>query len=151
MIDSVKNGLEIKVLDEQDIPLMKDLKIEGFRQFSLEYLKRFIKTQDTYGFIAKENNIVVGLCYGHVFRRPDKDSCGFHLSSIGVAEQFQNRGIGSKLLDFVQNFAFEKLQCCKCFLSTLKSDAAACHFYEKQGWTSDSDDVLYYINRKTST
>ena len=45
--------MEYKVLEEQDIELMKDVLKDDNMIFDKKYLQNFINNKDAYGFIAK--------------------------------------------------------------------------------------------------
>ena len=139
--------MEYKMLTTAEIPLMENLAIEGFRQFSSEDITSFIDEPNTYGFVAKDNNTIVGLCYGYAMKRPDKADPMFYLHSLGVLESHQNQGIGTKLVEFVTNYAFEKLNCYECFLVTEKSNPQACRVYEKFGTKRWGDEIVYVIKK----
>ena len=140
--------MEYKILDVKDIPSMKELVIEGFRQFSYKTLKDFIKTPNHYGFIAKDDDIVVGLCYGHLLKRPDnKNASVFYIFSLGVLDDFQNQGVGTHLLTFVKDFAFEKLNVSKCFWTTEKTNIQAHSVYNKLANVNE-DEIIYVAKNK---
>jgi len=140
--------IKYKVLQESDIPLIKDLVVEGFRQFSAESIKNFINTSNTYAFVALDTAKIVGLCYGYVLTRPDQDAANFYIRSLGVSESFRNKGIGSELLNFSISYAFENLGCCECYLTSCKGNAHARHIYEKSGGKINEGEVVYVFKRE---
>jgi len=146
--------MEYKILEAAEIPLMEKLMtdnpegIEGFRQFSYEYLKKFIDSPSAFGFIAKENNSIIGLCYGDTLQRPDKALSIFYIHSLGILENYRNKGIGSKLFEFVKNYAFEKLNCYECLLITEKDNRPAHKVYEKSDGKIYEDQIVYEIKKE---
>lgn len=139
--------MEYKILNKNEIVLMKEITIEGFNQFKKESFEDFINTPNTYAFIAKNHNSVVGLCYGYVLKRPDREDFNFYIRSLGVLESFRKRGIGSALLEFVKSYAFEKLNCSECFLTTINDNGSACRLYEKHGGETYEKEIVYKFTK----
>lgn len=96
--------MEYKLLEEKDIYLMEEVLKDDNMTFNIEYLKKFINTKNTYGFIAKDNNKVVGFAYGYNLERPDGKSM-FYLHSIGMLPNYQNNGYGSNLLSYIKEYS----------------------------------------------
>ena len=63
--------MEFKVFEEQDIELMLMFVDDENTQYNKDFLKDFILNKNSYGFIAKENNIIIGFAYGYVLLKPD--------------------------------------------------------------------------------
>ena len=135
--------MEFKVLEETDIELMLDFVDDEDTQYDKDYLRKFIRNKNTYGFIAKENNKVFGFAYGYVLVKPDGRE-SFYFDSIDVIKDGQNKGIGTQLMQYVSNYS-KKLGCYEMFLITQKRNASACKCYTKAGGVSEAEDDIVYV------
>ena len=63
--------------------------------FDIDNLKGFLNDTSSFGFIAKENNKIIGFAYCYTLLRPDGKTM-FYLHSI--EPNYQDKGYGSKLL-----------------------------------------------------
>ena len=135
--------MEYKLLEEKDIYLMEEVLKDDNMLFNVDYLKNFINTKNTYGFIAKDNNKVAGFAYGYNLERPDGKSM-FYLHSIGMLPNYQNNGYGSNLLSYIKEYS-KNLGCKEMFVITDKGNPRACHVYEKLGGINDYEDEVVYV------
>ena len=135
--------MEIKLLEQIDIDLMKEVLEEDNMIFNIDYLTNFINTPNTYGFIAKDKNNIIGFAYAYSLVRPDGKTM-FYLHSIGVLESYRNKGIGTKLLEYIVNYAKENNHS-EVFVITDKGNPRACHVYEKIGGKNDIDNEIVYV------
>ena len=134
--------MEYKVFERQDVKLMKYFVDDENSKYDELILKSFLKEKNAFGYVAKEDNCVVGFAYGYVLKRPDgkKD---FYLHAIDVMKSHQKRGVGTGLMKFIVNHS-KSAGCRKLFLITNKSNVSACKCYEKVGGISTAaDDVVY--------
>lgn len=83
--------MEYKILEENDIDLMKDFTDDEHTKYEKENLMEFVKDNHSYGFIVKKENKIIGFAYGYILLRPDgkKD---FYLHAIDVMSEFQGNG-----------------------------------------------------------
>ena len=135
--------MEYKLLERNDLELMEEVLKDDNMIFNIDYLKNFINTKNTYGFIAKDNNKVVGFAYGYNLERPDGKSM-FYLHSIGMLPNYQNNGYGSNLLSYIKEYS-KNLGCKEMFIITDKGNPRACHVYEKLGGINDYEDEVVYV------
>ena len=135
--------MEYKLLERNDLELMEEVLKDDNMIFNIDYLKNFINTKNTYGFIAKDNNKVAGFAYGYNLERPDGKSM-FYLHSIGMLPNYQNNGYGSKLLSYIKEYS-KNLGCKEMFVITDKGNPRACHVYEKLGGINDYEDEVVYV------
>ena len=135
--------MEFKVFEEQDIELMLKFVDDENTQYDKEYLNNFINEKNNYGFIAKEENRVLGFAYGYVLIKPDGRKA-FYFDSIDVMKDGQNKGIGTQLMRFVCDYS-KKIGCYEMFLITQRSNVSACRCYIKAGGISESDDDIVYV------
>ena len=135
--------MEYKLLERNDITLMADVLKDDNMIVNKDYLENFVDDKNAYGFIAKEENKIVGFAYAYTLLRPDGKTM-FYLHSIGMLPNYQNNGYGSKLLEFIKNYSM-KLGCSEMFVITDKGNQRACHIYEKLGGKNDYEDEVVYV------
>lgn len=66
--------MEYKLPDNKDLDLMENILNDDNMNFSIDYLINFIKNKNTYGFIAREKEKIIGFAYGYSILRPDGKS-----------------------------------------------------------------------------
>ena len=76
---------------------MEEVLIDDNMVFDIDNLKGFLNDTSSFGFIAKENNKIIGFAYCYTLLRPDGKTM-FYLHSIGMLPNYQDKGYGSKLL-----------------------------------------------------
>lgn len=135
--------MEYKLLEKEDLKLMKDVLEDDGMIFNTDYLNNFLNDKNAYGFIAKENNKVIGFAYAYTLLRPDGRTM-FYLHSIGMLPNYQNNGYGSQLLSFIKEYS-QKIGCSEMFVITDKGNPRACHVYEKLGGKNDFEDEIVYV------
>ena len=69
-----------------------------------------------------------------------------HIEDVAVAKDYQGIGAGSKIVDFVTRFGFDKMKCVKIELDCSESTRP---FYEKLGFTYN-DILMKRINERMS-
>ena len=122
--------MEFKRLDEKDIPLMKGIIEDDEMLFDEENLLNFIKDNNNYGFIAKDDNKAVGFIYCYSLLKPDgRYMCYVH--SVGVLPSYQGKGIGSKLFEYMVNYLEKENKNYKYFLLTSEDNMVAQKLYDK--------------------
>ncbi len=135
--------MNYKILEEQDLESMEDVLVYDNMVFNKEYLKKFINDKNTYGFIAKKDNNIVGFAYAYTLIRPDGKTM-FYLHSIGMLPDYQNNGYGTKLLEFIKIFS-KSIGCSEMFVITDRGNPRACHIYEKLGGKNDYENEVVYV------
>ena len=135
--------MEYGLLEDKDLKLMIDFVDDENTQYNVEKLNEFIDGVNNYGFIVKENNKIVGFATGYLLIHPDGRRV-FYFDSIDVMSEFQNKGIGTGLMNYIREYA-KKLGCSEMFLVTNRSNASACKCYEKAGGVSESTDDVVYV------
>lgn len=135
--------MEYRLFEKNDILLMEEVLKDDNMIFNKDFLENFINDKNAYGFIAKEENKVVGFAYAYTLLRPDGKTM-FYLHSIGMLPNYQNNGYGSKLLEFIKNYSIE-IGCSEMFVITDKGNPRACHVYEKLGGKNDYKDEIVYV------
>ena len=135
--------MEYKLLEKNDIELMEEVLKDDNMIFNKDVLENFVDNKNTYGFIAKEENKIVGFAYAYTLLRPDGKTM-FYLHSIGMLPDYQNNGYGSKLLEFIKNYSIE-IGCSEMFVITDKGNPRACHVYEKLGGKNEYENEIVYV------
>ena len=133
----------VKVLEEVDLSLMLDFVDDENTKYAISDLKKYIEKEDNYGFIAKDNDKVIGFAYGYVLLKPDGRKA-FYFDSIDVMKDCQKNGVGTVMMKFVADYA-KQIGCYEMFLVTNKSNVSACRCYEKSGGVKLSDDDVVYV------
>ena len=135
--------MKCKLLDKEDIDLMEKFVDEENTKYNKEKLMGFLNENNSYGFIVKNENRIVGFAYGYVLLRPDGNQ-DFYLHAIDIISEFQGKGYGTKLMNFIKKY-IKEIKCRKMFLITNKSNISACKCYEKAGGVNNSDDEIVYV------
>ena len=135
--------MECKLLDKEDIELMEQFVDDENTKYDKEKLMGFLNENNSYGFIVKNENKIVGFAYGYVLLRPDGNQ-DFYLHAIDIIAEFQGKGYGTKLMNFIKKY-IKEIKCRKMFLITNKSNISACRGYEKAGGVNNSDDEIVYV------
>ncbi len=135
--------MEYKLLEEKDLEFMEDVLKDDNMTFNIDYLHNFINHNNCFGFIAKEENKIVGFAYAYTLLRPDGKNM-FYLHSIGMLPTYQDKGYGTQLLSFIKEYS-KKIGCSEMFVITDKGNPRACHVYEKLGGKNDFEDEIVYV------
>lgn len=135
--------MEYKVLEEQDLELMLNFIDDENTKYDRENLRNFIDNNNSLGFIAKEQNRIVGFAYGYILLKPEGKK-QFYLHAIDVMVDYQGKGIGTRLISYAHDYV-KNIGCYKMFLITNKSNISACKCYEKAGGTNKADDEIVYV------
>ena len=130
--------MEYKVLEQSDIKLMKYFVDDEKTEYDEALLNAFLEEKNTFGYVAKEDNIIVGFAYGYILIRPDglRD---FYLHAIDIMENHQKLGYGTELMKYIIAHS-KSIGCRKLFLITNKSNLPACRCYENAGGISKAND-----------
>ena len=136
--------MKYKLLEKEDLELMKDFVDDENTLYSINDLTNYINTENCYGFIAKENNKILGFAFGYVLLKPEGGSKQFYLHAIDVMLEYQGKGIGTGLVSFICDYV-KSIDCYKMFLITNRSNISACKCYEKAGGINKADDEVVYV------
>ena len=135
--------MEYKILEEKDLELMLDFVDDEDTKYNIDDLKKFINGENNFGFIAKEDNKIIGFAFGYILLNPDGRK-QFYLHAIDVMANYQGKGYGTGLISFVRDFV-KNIGCYKMFLITNKSNISACKCYEKAGGINKANDEIVYV------
>ena len=134
---------EITLLTMGDLSLMKEVLEDDHMDFDLEQLKKYLSYEQNKGFIVKVDDKIVGFAYCYELVRPD-GKVMFYLHSIGLLPSYQDKGLGSKLLEYMIKYAMDNSYS-EVFVITDKGNPRACHVYEKLGGKNDFEDEIVYV------
>jgi ribosomal protein S18 acetylase RimI-like enzyme len=81
----------------------RELLDEELKLYSYDTFLRFIGSENKYGFVAEENDKIVGLAIGKLYTGGLSD-----LSWVCIAIEEQGKGIGKTLIEKVANYSKEK-------------------------------------------
>lgn len=132
--------MEYRLLEEKDVPLMARFVDDQNTIYKPEQIMAFLRRENAAGFVAADAGKIVGFAYGYRMEKPD-GKCIFYLHAIDVMEEYQKRGLGTRLMRFIIEDT-KKTGCSKMFLLTEAENPAACACYEKAGGMR-KDAVLY--------
>lgn len=154
MIDDLVDWIEIRELHTENIPRylqvlanLTDVKTDLETAKSV-YEKDIATNPLHYIFVgidkrSLENKRIIACCT--LLVEPKligvADRVG-HIEDVAVAKEYHGIGVGSKIIDFVTRFAFEKMKCAKIELDCSVSTRP---FYEKLGFTYN-DIMMKRIN-----
>ena len=135
--------MEYKILENEDLELMEKFIDDENTEYKKENLLTFINEKNTYGFIVKNENDIIGFAYGCVLVRPDgkKD---FYMHAVDIQKEYQGKGYGTDLIKYANEY-IKNIGCRKMFLITNKRNIAACKCYEKAGGVAKNDDDVVYV------
>ncbi len=135
--------MNYKLLEEQDLELMLSFVDDENTQYKIEDLTKFINNKNSYGFIAKLDNKIIGFATAYMLLKPDGRRV-LYLDTIDVMLEYQGKGYGTELISFARDYA-KTIDCYKMYLITNKSNVSACKCYEKAGGINKVDDEIVCI------
>ena len=116
-----------------------NFKIEKFKELYKKWVDNSISkifADDL--FVYQEENKTIGFV---TFKVKNEIAT---IGLIAVSPNHQGKGIGSKLLNFLENYLFES-KISTLLIPTQKSNLAACNFYKKQGYSiNDTTFIKHY-------
>ena len=122
--------MRYKLLEKEDLELMKEIIEDDDMEFELSNLTRFLQDNNNYGFIAKENNKIIGFIYGYSLLKPNGKYM-FYVHSVGVLPNYQGKGIGKELFKYMVEYLENEKKSYKYFLLTAENNIIAQKLYRK--------------------
>ena len=107
---------------------------------SRQDIEKFVIDDDNYCFVGILEDKIVAFLYGYGMLRPDGKSM-FYIHSVDVFEEYQNNGIGTKLIDYVLNYVKNENKYYKFFLLTENDNERACKVYQK--FANKEEQILF--------
>lgn len=137
------NDIIFKRLEIEDIDKMQEILENDDIEYNAENITKFIENKNNYGFIGIKDNKVVTFLYGYGMLRPDGRKM-FYIHSVDVLPNYQNNGIGTKLMEFVINYIKNEKDFYKFFVLADSDNIRACNVYKKYG---NQDEPIMYSNK----
>lgn len=106
-------------------------------------IEKFIVDDDNYCFVGILEDKIVAFLYGYGMLRPDGKSM-FYIHSVDVLPDYQNNGIGTKLMEYVVNYIKDEGKYYKFFILTENDNIRACKVYQK--FANIDEQVLFSNN-----
>lgn len=103
-------------------------------------IEKFIIDDDNYCFVGILEDKIVAFLYGYGMLRPDGKSM-FYIHSVDVLPDYQNNGIGTKLMEYVVNYIKDEGKYYKFFVLTENDNIRACKVYQK--FANKEEQVLF--------
>lgn len=131
----------IREIEERDYPEVTLLLVNDLvnNKLSGDYIVPFlnkVKNDESYkSFVAIVDNTVVGFISTLAMLWAFSESANLYIQGLVVKKEFQNKGIGTKLLKYIENFAKSKEISSILLLSGFKRTEAHA-FYERNGYTT---------------
>ncbi len=92
---------------------MEEVLIDDNMVFDIDNLKGFLNDTSSFGFIAKENNKIIGFAYCYTLLRPDGKTM-FYLHSIGMLPNYKTKVMVQNYYLLLRNI-LKRLVVLKCF------------------------------------
>lgn len=124
----------IKISDfkEKDFSSVKNLLIDGFsKNFDNDINLNFINNQSNFGFVAINNETIIGFASIHIIEKLNRRSC--LIEDVVVDKKERSKGIGKLLIEHLINFSKSK-SCDKIILNSKESNIP---FYNKLGFVQN--------------
>ena len=110
------------------------------KNLSRQDIEKFIIDDDNYCFVGIIDDKIVAFLYGYGMLRPDGKSM-FYIHSVDVFEDYQDNGIGTKLIDYVLNYVKNENKYYKFFVLTENDNIRACKVYQK--FANKEEQILF--------
>ena len=105
--------------------------------------QKFFEDDRNILLIAFSDQEAQGFLYGYLLESVKNRGPSMFLYSIDVLPAYQNRGIGSKLIDELKDIAIQN-ECSEIFVLTNDSNEIAKKLYQRTGGVRENpDDVMY--------
>ena len=124
----------IKISDfkKKDFSIVKNLLIDGFsKNFDNDINLNFINNQSNFGFVAINNETIIGFASIHIIEKLNRRSC--LIEDVVVDKKERGKGIGKLLIEHLINFSKSK-SCDKIILNSKESNIP---FYNKLGFVQN--------------
>jgi|TARA_B100000530_G_scaffold315828_1_gene245696 GNAT superfamily N-acetyltransferase len=129
----------IKISDfkEKDFSSVKNLLINGFsKNFDNDINLNFINDQSNFGFVAVNNETIIGFASIHIIEKLNRRSC--LIEDVVVDKNERGKGIGKLLIEHLINFSKSK-SCDKIILNSKESNIP---FYNKLGFVQNEIQMI---------
>ena len=117
-------------LNQNNMNIVPSKVIIDNENLSKQDIEKFIIDDDNYCFVGMIEDKIIAFLYGYGMLRPDGKSM-FYIHSVDVFANYQNNGIGTKLIDYALNYVKNENKYYKFFILTECDNIRACKVYQK--------------------
>ena len=129
--------INISDFKEKDFSSVKNLLIDGFsKNFDNDINLNFINNQSNFGFVAINNETIIGFASIHIIEKLNRRSC--LIEDVVVDKSERGKGIGKLLIEHLINFSKSK-SCDKIILNSKESNIP---FYNKLGFVQNEIQMI---------
>ncbi len=129
--------IKISHFKEKDFSSVKNLLITGFsKNFDNDINLNFINNHSNFGFVAINNETIVGFASIHIVEKLNRRSC--LIEDVVVDKNERGKGIGKLLIKYLINFSKSK-SCDKIILNSKESNIP---FYNKLGFVQNEIQMI---------
>ena len=133
-------NVEFIRLSKENINIISNVVKLDNEELSKQDIEKFIIDDDNYCFVGMIEDKIIAFLYGYGMLRPDGKSM-FYIHSVDVFANYQNNGIGTKLIDYVLNYVKNENKYYKFFVLTENDNIRACKVYQK--FANKEEQVLF--------
>ena len=139
----MNGNIEFRLATLEDLPAMEKVGADLFdHPIKKNRAIEFLQDSRHHLVLAYHKNEVVGMASGFHYVHPDKNPELF-INEVGVVEEFQNQGIGRKLVKYLWEYS-KKLGCAYAWVGTEKSNVGAQKCYVAAGGKPDDEPFLLF-------
>ena len=139
--------------EEEAIAAVHVLKPEAERQghdASIEHMRRLLESVDNYLIVADIDGTPAGFLIAYRVPQIDRDSFMIYLYEIAVAESFQRRGLGRRMIELLQREA-QGDSVINVWVGTEQSNTPARRLYESTGAVANPELIVEYNYKLTNS
>lgn len=129
-------------LDKKSIKSIGNITIDD-EVYTIDKLKKFVKDDSNYVFVGRDNNKVVALLYAYGLDRPDGRKM-FYIHAVDVIEEYQGRGIGTRLMEYVLSYIKNENKYYKFWVLADADNIKAIKLYQK---SANSKNQILFENK----
>lgn len=138
-------NVKIRDVKEEELDLVHNIEKKTYEKpWSRSFFKLMAKVSDGLFIVAIEAEEIVGYSVGEVEIRKKGEKTG-HLMNIAVKKRYRNQGIGTKLMDEMEDRFIEK-GCNLSYLEVRDSNQKAQKLYRERGYNYVRREKNYYGN-----
>ncbi len=124
----------------------KDINDDVYKKITNELIRNITSERGAI-FVTELDNDIVGYIYGVIVNSSEKDTREFvplilgKVEDIYVEKHFQNKGVGTLLMNEIQKF-FKENGCNKITLTVLSNNQHAIEYYRKLGFETECLEMI---------
>lgn len=133
--------MTIKIAGKSDVEGIYELNALFENDNTKDKIKKNIESAGEIVCIAYEGDKAVGFCVGLIVKTICYKNCRLDIETLFIKEAYRNKGIGKKLLQFMEKTALAK-GITHFHLVTQQNNQAVRSFYEKIGYKNTGEILL---------